>query len=71
LNFNLHHYTEIWALDERDPFSPPEGGASMADVASRLATILLMTEEECEGYAILLVAHSDPLQIFQTTCKLS
>lgn len=60
------HYKEIWALDERDPFAPPEGGESVADVASRLATILLMTEAECEGYAILLVAHGDPLQIFQT-----
>nr|ABK24043.1 unknown [Picea sitchensis] len=85
------HYTEIWALDERDPFAPPEGGESVADVASRLSTILAMTEAECEGttidlkvyaaqqhlggipntlawfgYAILLVAHGDPLQIFQT-----
>jgi len=38
----------------------------VADVASRLSTILAMTEAECEGYAILLVAHGDPLQIFQT-----
>jgi hypothetical protein len=38
----------------------------VADVASRLATIFLMTEAECEGYVILLVAHGDPLQIFQT-----
>lgn len=60
------HYTEIWALDERDPFAPTEGGESVADVAFRLATILQMTETECEGYAILLVAHGDPLQIFQT-----
>jgi len=60
------HYTEIWSLDERDPFASPEGGESVADVASRLATIVPMTEAECEGYAILLVAHGDPLQIFQT-----
>ena len=38
----------------------------MADVSSRIATIFLLTEEECEGYVILLVAHGDPLQILQT-----
>ncbi|GLJ36620.1 hypothetical protein SUGI_0736620, partial [Cryptomeria japonica] len=59
------HYPEIWALDEKDPFSPPEGGESVADVASRLSTIVPKIEAECEGYGILLVAHGDPLQIFQ------
>lgn len=45
-------YAEIWALDEEDPFKRPEGGESVADVASRCA--------------ILVVSHGDPLQIFQT-----
>ncbi|KAH9290658.1 hypothetical protein KI387_034775, partial [Taxus chinensis] len=43
------HYPEIWALDERDPFSRPEGGESVADVASRLSTIVPKIEAECEG----------------------
>lgn len=60
-----NQYPEIWALDERDPFTPPEGGESVADVASRLATIVPKIEAGCEGWAILIVAHGDPLQIFQ------
>uniref|UniRef100_A0A0D6R9J4 Phosphoglycerate mutase (2,3-diphosphoglycerate-dependent) n=1 Tax=Araucaria cunninghamii TaxID=56994 RepID=A0A0D6R9J4_ARACU len=61
-----NHYPEIWALDEKDPFTPPEGGESVADVACRLATIMPKIEAECEGYGVLIVAHGDPLQIFQT-----
>ncbi|KAJ8625680.1 hypothetical protein MRB53_034210 [Persea americana] len=59
-------YTEIWALDEKDPFMPPEGGESAADVASRLATALATIEAEFQGCAVLVVSHGDPLQILQT-----
>lgn len=44
-------YPEIWALDEKDPFVPPEGGESAADVASRLATALATIEAEFQGYS--------------------
>ncbi|ONK79837.1 uncharacterized protein A4U43_C01F10630 [Asparagus officinalis] len=59
-------YAEIWALDEKDPFMPPEGGESVANVASRLATAVANIEAEFEGCVILVVSHGDPLQILQT-----
>ncbi|CAK9315469.1 unnamed protein product [Citrullus colocynthis] len=59
-------YAEIWALDEEDPFKRPEGGESVADVASRFAKAILQIESLFQGCAILVVSHGDPLQIFQT-----
>ncbi|CAA7391536.1 unnamed protein product [Spirodela intermedia] len=59
-------YAEIWALDEIDPFRPPEGGESVADVVFRLTAALTAIEAEFQRCAILLVCHGDPLQIFQT-----
>ncbi|XP_073012595.1 uncharacterized protein [Typha latifolia] len=59
-------YAEIWALDEKDPFRSPEGGESVADVASRLATALAAIEAEFQGCTVLIVSHGDPLQILQT-----
>ncbi|KAL3539142.1 hypothetical protein ACH5RR_002508 [Cinchona calisaya] len=62
-------YPEIWALDEKDPFLPPEGGESVADVVSRLTKALISMESEFEGCAVLIVSHGDPLQILQTILK--
>ncbi|KAH9654857.1 phosphoglycerate mutase family protein [Citrus sinensis] len=59
-------YPEIWALDEKDPFMRPEGGESVNDVVSRLATAMAAMELEFQGCAILVVSHGDPLQILQT-----
>lgn len=59
-------YSEIWALDEKDPFMPPEGGESVANVASRLSTAVANIEAEFQGCVILVVSHGDPLQILQT-----
>ncbi|CAK9177912.1 unnamed protein product [Ilex paraguariensis] len=59
-------YSEIWALDEKDPFTQPEGGESVADVVSRLTSALVTIESEFQGCAILVVSHGDPLQILQT-----
>ncbi|KAK0582320.1 hypothetical protein LWI29_024143 [Acer saccharum] len=59
-------YPEIWALDEKDPFIPPEGGESVNDVASRLAVAMATMESEFQGCSILVVSHGDPLQILQT-----
>ncbi|KAI9181292.1 hypothetical protein LWI28_013440 [Acer negundo] len=59
-------YPEIWALDEKDPFMPPEGGDSVNDVASRLAVAMATMESEFQGCSILVVSHGDPLQILQT-----
>ncbi|XP_078165526.1 metal-independent phosphoserine phosphatase-like [Carex rostrata] len=57
----------VWALDENNPFMPPEGsGESVADVASRLMAALLTTETAFEGCAVLIVSHGDTLQILQT-----
>lgn len=42
-------YTEIWALDEKDPFIGPEGGESVADVVSRLAVAIDSLEKEFQG----------------------
>ncbi|KAF9608601.1 hypothetical protein IFM89_010086 [Coptis chinensis] len=58
-------YTEIWALDEKDPFIGPEGGESAADVVSRLAVAIDSLEKEFQGCVILIVSHGDPLQILQ------
>ncbi|KAJ3692872.1 hypothetical protein LUZ60_011967 [Juncus effusus] len=59
-------YAEIWALDEKDPFVGPEGGDSVADVASRLSTTLISIETTFKGCAVLIVSHGDTLQILQT-----
>ncbi|KAK1434379.1 hypothetical protein QVD17_00118 [Tagetes erecta] len=59
-------YSEIWDLDEKDPFMKPEGGESVADVVSRLTSALVQIESEFQGCAILIVSHGDPLQILQT-----
>ncbi|KAK1303472.1 hypothetical protein QJS10_CPB11g02135 [Acorus calamus] len=59
-------YPEIWALDEKDPFLGPEGGESVSDVSSRLAAALEIMEAECQGCAVVIVSHGDPLQILQT-----
>ncbi|KAJ4774963.1 Phosphoglycerate mutase family protein [Rhynchospora pubera] len=59
-------YAEVWALDEKDPSMPPEGGESVADVASRLAVALLNMETAFQGCAVLIVSHGDTLQILQT-----
>lgn len=59
-------YGDIWALDEKDPFEPPEGGESVADVVSRLTNALVTIENEFQGCAVLVVSHGDPLQILQT-----
>ncbi|KAL1554520.1 metal-independent phosphoserine phosphatase-like isoform X1 [Salvia divinorum] len=59
-------YSEIWALDAKDPFLQPEGGESVADVATRLMSALALMESEFEGCTVLIVSHGDPLQILQT-----
>ncbi|KAM7257846.1 hypothetical protein ACFE04_013587 [Oxalis oulophora] len=59
-------YSEIWALDEKDPFMRPEGGESVNDVASRLINTVATIESEYQGCAVLIVSHGDPLQILQT-----
>ncbi|XP_030450665.2 uncharacterized protein LOC115672839 [Syzygium oleosum] len=59
-------YTEIWALDEKDPFQRPEGGECVDDVASRLAKAMVNIETKFQGCAVLIVSHGDPLQILQT-----
>ncbi|KAI5647714.1 hypothetical protein M9H77_33719 [Catharanthus roseus] len=62
-------YPEIWALDEKDPFLPPEGGESVADVVSRLTKALVDMESEFHDCTVLIVSHGDPLQILQTILK--
>lgn len=42
-------YLEIWAVDEKDPFTRPDGGESVDDVASRLASAVETMESEYEG----------------------
>ncbi|XP_057769129.1 uncharacterized protein LOC130989200 [Salvia miltiorrhiza] len=59
-------YSEIWALDAKDPFLQPEGGESVADVVTRLTSALALMESEFEGCTVLIVSHGDPLQILQT-----
>ncbi|XP_062186234.1 uncharacterized protein LOC133889779 [Phragmites australis] len=58
-------YAEIWAVDEAHPYMAPEGGESVADVASRLSQVLSFTDTEFHSSPILFVSHGDPLQIFQ------
>lgn len=51
-NIVLFHdqYSEIWDLDEKDPFTKPEeGGESVADVVSRLTNALITVESEFQG----------------------
>eukprot|EP00250_Pteridium_aquilinum_P005285 c15402_g1_i1 orf=83-763(+) len=60
------HYPEIWELDEHNPLVGPVGGESVADVASRLTKVIKQVETDCQGCAVLIVSHGDPLQILQT-----
>ncbi|XP_065865473.1 uncharacterized protein [Euphorbia lathyris] len=60
-------YSEIWALDEKDPCMQPEGGESAKDVGNRLAKSIAIMESDFQGCAILIVSHGDPLQILQAT----
>ncbi|KAG8083496.1 hypothetical protein GUJ93_ZPchr0015g6845, partial [Zizania palustris] len=62
-------YAEVWAVDEVDHLMAPDGGESVADVATRFAKVLSSTEMEFHGSAILIVSHGDPLQIFQAVLK--
>ncbi|KAJ6311128.1 hypothetical protein OIU76_015786 [Salix suchowensis] len=64
--FSHDKYPAIWAHDEKDPFMQLEGGESVNDVATRLASALEIIESEFQGCAVLIVSHGDPLQIFQT-----
>ncbi|KAI3875082.1 hypothetical protein MKW98_019655 [Papaver atlanticum] len=60
-------YADIWDHDEKGPLmKPEEGGESVADVASRLATAVETIEKDFQGCAVLIVSHGDPLQILQT-----
>ncbi|KAK9677454.1 hypothetical protein RND81_11G144100 [Saponaria officinalis] len=59
-------YSEIWDLDEKDPFQPPEGGESVANVVSRLTNAMEQMETLYDGCAVLIVSHGDPLQMLQT-----
>ncbi|KZV37885.1 MATE efflux family protein 3, chloroplastic [Dorcoceras hygrometricum] len=59
-------YPEIWAMDEKDPFTRPEEGESVADVVTRLTRALTDMESEFEDCTVLIVSHGDPLQILQT-----
>ncbi|XP_048317762.2 uncharacterized protein LOC107427201 [Ziziphus jujuba] len=59
-------YTEIWDLDEKDPFMRPEGGECVNDVVSRLVRAMTTMESQFRGCTILVVSHGDPLQILQT-----
>ncbi|WVZ84003.1 hypothetical protein U9M48_031087 [Paspalum notatum var. saurae] len=58
-------YADVWAVDEAHPYTCPKGGESVADVASRLSSVLSATETEFHSSAVLFVSHGDPLQIFQ------
>ncbi|CAK7329094.1 unnamed protein product [Dovyalis caffra] len=64
--FTHDKYSEIWAIDEKDPLMRPEGGESVNDVATRLASAVAIIESEFHGCAVLIVSHGDPLQILQT-----
>lgn len=46
-------YEQIWEIDEKDPLVGPEGGESVKDVASRLATVITTMESEFNGYLFL------------------
>ncbi|KAF6157786.1 hypothetical protein GIB67_038254 [Kingdonia uniflora] len=59
-------YSEIWALDAKDPSMRPECGESVEDVVTRLTTAIAAMETEFQGCAVLIVSHGDPLQILQT-----
>lgn len=39
-------YAEIWALDEKDPFTRPEDGESVDDVVARLTRALATIEAQ-------------------------
>lgn len=48
-HFFYQQYSEIWALDEKDPFARPDSGESVDDVALRLANAISTMELENDG----------------------
>ncbi|KAL6214138.1 hypothetical protein ACLB2K_013576 [Fragaria x ananassa] len=59
-------YNEVWSIDEKDPLMKPEGGESVADVASRIVEAVANMESQFQGCTVLVVSHGDTLQILQT-----
>eukprot|EP00243_Klebsormidium_subtile_P001681 TRINITY_DN13073_c0_g1_i2.p1 TRINITY_DN13073_c0_g1~~TRINITY_DN13073_c0_g1_i2.p1 ORF type:complete len:230 (+),score=39.51 TRINITY_DN13073_c0_g1_i2:199-888(+) len=58
-------YSEIWAMDAKDPRMGPPGGESVLDVAARLQALVRKVESQTSGSHVLFVSHGDPLQILQ------
>lgn len=51
----VKQYADIWSVDEAHPYTAPEGGESVADVANRFSAVLSSTETEFHGYIFLCI----------------
>ena len=59
----------VWAFDKEDVHHEEYEAESVARVASRAAKVVVDFEAAHEGYAAILVAHGDVLQILRSTVE--
>lgn len=61
---STQHYATVWAADEHDSASKPDGdGESVEDVAERLRRLINDIETTHKHFNIVLVSHGDALSI--------
>lgn len=60
------NYDDVWPRDMASPFDGTDGVEPVAQVCQRLATMVDLLEARHSGKHIMLTAHADTIQIFQT-----
>lgn len=60
----IKQYADIWSVDEAHPYSAPEGGESVADVASRFSAVLSSMETEFNGYIFICIDRFNSFILF-------
>ena len=60
------NYDNVWPRDMASPFDGTDGVEPVADVCQRLANMVSLLEKRHSGKQVILTAHADVIQIFQT-----
>lgn len=63
---NTGAYDEVWPRDAVDPFDGTDGVEPVAAVCARLRDAVDLLEGRHDGDHVVLTAHADTIQIFQT-----
>ena len=60
------NYDNVWPRDMAWPFDGTDGVEPVADVCQRLSNMVDLLEKRHSGKQVILTAHADVIQIFQT-----